>query len=278
MVYIKNINSKILKLIRLSYLKLNNNNLISIMDISKFNEQLREKISIAKRFEKQGSDQDLKDAIKVWIDISEMILRVSRNPKIERTFRNMLINKTEQIISHVKDLKSNKRFSIEEISYHDEISDVEEVQEEELPAVKVAQQEEVKAFPNEEEIGVQMHDQIESPRVETERPRPTNSNGVEVIENSEFKNLPDGFKEIKPSNGFKILTPHDEDHIKNMLKQANDSPFENQEDSNLENVPNRTNFKIELSEKNENGNLICFACGAVVPPDSKECNNCGAQL
>jgi len=45
------------------------------MDISKFNQELGVKIAKAKSFEKYN---DLKNAIKLWIEVSEMIIAASK--------------------------------------------------------------------------------------------------------------------------------------------------------------------------------------------------------
>ncbi|MEJ2250750.1 MAG: hypothetical protein P8Y97_13990, partial [Candidatus Lokiarchaeota archaeon] len=75
------------------------------MDIAKFNEQLRNKIIKAQRLEHQEYFKAAKDA---WLDVSEFTLNASKDPKIDTSFRNMLINKTEKIIQHVKDLQRSK--------------------------------------------------------------------------------------------------------------------------------------------------------------------------
>ncbi len=64
------------------------------MDITKFNTQLGAKIAKAKSYEKNG---DKESAIKLWIEISEMTLNFSKSPDLDFSFRNMLINRTEQI-------------------------------------------------------------------------------------------------------------------------------------------------------------------------------------
>ena len=73
-----------------------------IMDISKFNQELAYKVAKANGLEKNNR---VKEAIKVWIEITEMVLKMSKLPKLEFSFRSMLIERTEQIIKHIKDLK-----------------------------------------------------------------------------------------------------------------------------------------------------------------------------
>ncbi|MFW9930356.1 MAG: hypothetical protein ACFFD1_13250, partial [Candidatus Thorarchaeota archaeon] len=72
------------------------------MDISKFNQELAYKVARATGFEK---NQRLKEAIQEWIEITEMVIKISKLPKLEFSFRSMLIEKTEQIINHIKELK-----------------------------------------------------------------------------------------------------------------------------------------------------------------------------
>ncbi|MHA1804602.1 MAG: hypothetical protein ACTSU4_08715, partial [Promethearchaeota archaeon] len=72
------------------------------MDVARFNKILKDKIATAKRLENHG---ELQDAIKRWLEISELALQASKRSDIEFKFKAMLIKKTEQIIDHVKDLK-----------------------------------------------------------------------------------------------------------------------------------------------------------------------------
>ena len=73
------------------------------MDIAKFNQELSYKVAKANGLEKHKRFQE---AIDLWLDISEMALNASKTPKIEVYYKSMLIEKTKQIINHIKDLKS----------------------------------------------------------------------------------------------------------------------------------------------------------------------------
>ena len=74
------------------------------MDISQFNKNLGTKIKKANIFESQN---DFKEAIRLWVEISEMILKASKDRSLNVSYRSMLIKKTEQILAHIRDLKSN---------------------------------------------------------------------------------------------------------------------------------------------------------------------------
>ena len=84
------------------------------MDITQFNKELGTKISIAKRFEKKG---DIKAAIQEWMEISEMAINFSKSPKLDASFKNMIITRTQGIFLHIKELKASQ--AQEEISAHD---------------------------------------------------------------------------------------------------------------------------------------------------------------
>ena len=98
-----------------------------------------------------------------------------------------------------------------------------------------------------------------------------------IINDSEFKNIPKGFKEIEAPKDFKIIAPHDEDFVNKILNMDVDmSVFkhEEQEDSSQKLDGSRTPF-----EPSKNGNSeFCFACGAEVSPNQKKCPSCGTKL
>jgi len=74
-----------------------------MMDVAKFNQELSYKVAKANGLEKHKRFQE---AIDLWLDISEMALNASKTPNIQVYYKSMLIEKTKQIINHIKDLKS----------------------------------------------------------------------------------------------------------------------------------------------------------------------------
>lgn len=70
--------------------------------ISAFNKKLKDLITQAKRYE---STKNLKKAVKAWIGISEFCLNFIKRAKVDISFKNMIIKKTKDIITHVKSLK-----------------------------------------------------------------------------------------------------------------------------------------------------------------------------
>ena len=142
------------------------------MDITRFNKELASRITTAKRHEKSG---DIKSAIKLWLEISEMTISLSKNPKLDASFRNMLMNRVRGIFEHIKILKLGK--IKEEIVQRGQLTEV--------------IREESEDFQEQEdsEIIASSSNKI---------------NNHEITEDSDFKKLPKGFKEIKTSDDFEI--------------------------------------------------------------------------
>ena len=230
------------------------------MDIAKFNQELSYKVSKANGMEKNKKFQQ---AIDLWLDISEMALNVSKTPNIDIHYKSMLIEKTKQIINHIKDLKSKLygQKGIEQIS-----------RQEIIPQPKSS---EIK--PEEELID----DEIESVSPETHKSStfsndiksPDEIDEIKIIKNSDIKNLPIGFKEIEPSEDFTIITPHDKDHVKKMLSQDHDMSVFTHEDKEMK-AQSQTESKPPIDKTK----VICFACGSEIPTNSKVCTACGTNL
>jgi len=218
------------------------------MDITRFNKELANKIATAKRHEKSG---DTKLAIKLWLEISEMAIKLSKNQKLDASFRNMLMNRVKGIFEHIKILKSGGRVDeqyIEKVQTPQEIDYIEY-------SVNDIQSE-----------NASLQDQ-ESNKIMAERSN--NSGNLKINENSDLKNIPKGFKEIETSEDFEIITPHDKDFVKKQLDKALDSDYFKtfqQEETNF-NQPKESKYKI------------CFACGYDKNlMTDKICKNCGTNL
>jgi len=229
------------------------------MNIAKFNEELRNKIIKAQRLEKQLYFKAAKD---VWLEISEFTLNASKDPKIDQTFRNMLIQKTEKIIAHIKNLQESKI----EKSRAGLISSQKTHEVDSEKAYVKGQDPKIQSEGDEKEVSSEEINLDELPDV------PKDSKVKNV---SEFKNLPSGFKEIETSEDYKIITPFDVKFVNDRLKSADDY---DQKTKSLSKKKGEGDTQVRLDEKTEDGNIICFACGHGNPPGTKHCKNCGTPL
>ena len=218
------------------------------MDIKKFNKVLSTKVAKAKSYEKHG---DLETAIELWLEISDLTLKASKQPNIDFTYRRMLISKAEQIIGHIKELKTPKE---EELIVEDAMIEAPEPVEEMII-------EEVK------ENGI---DGKDFSVYESSKINESTQISHKIIEDSDVKNLPKGFKEIETPKDFKIITPHDPNYVEKVKKLSEDEV-----DMNIYKKPKETSSKEDedLGDKR-----ICFACGTVLPPNTKICTECGTKL
>ncbi|MFX1322213.1 MAG: hypothetical protein ACFFAQ_11280 [Promethearchaeota archaeon] len=225
------------------------------MDIAKFNKELGTKIALAKSLEKSN---EITAAIKVWVEISEMTLRFSKSRNLDFTFKNMLIKKTEGLVQHIKNLKSGK--IIEDVSGEEIEPRVEETPD----------QETIDAVSSEESYSEDFltDDEKESNAIE--------SKDVKFIEDSELKNIPNGFKEIQTKKDFKIITPHDNNYVKKVLKKDIDMSIFTPKKG--ENSQTQNQGKIELEQPKDSNKVICFACGAELPAKTKICPDCGTTI
>ena len=221
------------------------------MDIAKFNQELSYKVAKANGLEKHKRFQE---AIDLWLDISEMALNASKTPKIAVYYKSMLIEKTKQIINHIKDLKSK---------LYEQKGRTQPLRQDLIAPSQTSED-----TPMEDLI----EDQIELKQSEP----PDSSNDIDdtvVIENSDIQNLPIGFKEIRAPEDFTIITPHDKDHIKKILSQDHDMSVFTHDDKEIK-AQDQTEPEKPLDKKK----IICFACGSEIPANSKVCSICGTNL
>lgn len=200
------------------------------MDLTKFNQELASKVAKAKRFERQN---DIKRAIESWLEISEMAINFSKNPRIESTFKNMLISKTKQIFQHVRDLKTPKK--------------------------KVVIREEVK-LP--EVISTEV-EEMPIPKSEDIEPKGlADDNWMDKID---FKESPKGIIEVAPPKDFKIVTPHDPNYIEKVKKASEENNvgmLKQLEKPKSDKVDNGTKvFCFACGAEIESGAKICDQCG-----------------
>ena len=230
------------------------------MDIAKFNQELSYKVAKANGLEKHKQFQE---AIDLWLDISEMALNASKAPKIEVYYKSMLIEKTKQIINHIKDLKS-KIYGQKERA---------QIPKQEFITPSKPSEVESSGEPDQEEKEFTHSETSESPTFSDDIETSRDIKDVKIIENSDIKNLPIGFKEIKPAEDFEIITPHDKDYVKKMLSQDHDMSVFTHDDKE---------FKVQSRQEPESPSaktkIICFACGSEIPANSKVCPTCGSSL
>lgn len=228
------------------------------MDITKFNKMLKSKVTVAKSYEKRN---EIDSAITLWLEISEMTLNFSKSRSIDTTYRNMLITRTKNIVEHIKNLKAGQleeELFVEEDYIHDEA-----IQEKISP--KITENNKIASH----EFEIKKTVKIES-----------NHNPTKIIEKSEFKDLQEGFKEVKPSKDFKIITPHDENFVEKRLSQETDIALpKNQKEVNLDQSQQQRQERFEFEQPVNNDKLICFACGYDKnAKDAQTCGSCGTKL
>lgn len=220
------------------------------MDITQFNKELGIRIAKAKRFEK---NDDIKAAIQLWLEISEMTLKYSKSRNIDASFRIMLINRTKSIFKHIENLKMDQ--AKEEV-YIENITSQDEFPQSEVSS-EIIQGE--RANLQEQEVREKTH--LNS----------TISSNHKIIEDSEFKHLPKGFKEIEASKDFKIIAPHDENFVKKRIEIS-----KKQKTPGEDPIPQE---RRDFEEPKNGKNLICFACGYDKNSfKDKICKNCGTKL
>ncbi|MFW9947283.1 MAG: hypothetical protein ACFFDX_10700 [Candidatus Odinarchaeota archaeon] len=219
------------------------------MDIAKFNKELGYRVAKATGFE---NNNKINKAIDEWIEISEMVIRASKTPNLEFSFRSMLIEKTKQIIEHIKSLKLK-------LAGERKLAIIEKV---------TNAQEEVEVSDNNIESRIDSTKFEVTPEEEIEEESLTKKE-PEVVERSEFKNLPKGFKEIKAPEEFKIITPHDKNYVKKITA-------EDKTDGSISKHSREGKKSKNKSSDQNKGN--CFACGEQVKVGTKICPHCGTIL
>ena len=230
------------------------------MDIAKFNQELSYKVAKANGLEKHKRFQE---AIDLWLDISEMALNASKAPKFEVYYKSMLIEKTKQIIKHIKDLKSKVYGQKER----------EQISKQEFIPLPKPPEVEPSGESSQEESEFTNSETSESTEVSEDGKTSSDIKDVKVIENSDIQNLPIGFKEVKPSDEFEIITPHDKDYVKKMLSQDHDMSVFTHDDKEVK-APSQHEPDLPLDKTK----VICFACGSEIPANSKVCTICGTNL
>ncbi|MHA1986262.1 MAG: hypothetical protein ACW98D_06460 [Promethearchaeota archaeon] len=220
------------------------------MDITKFNKELKRKVALAKSLEKRN---EIKSAIKLWIEISEMTLKYSKSRGIDATFKNMLISRMKGMLEHIKNLKTGQ---VEKILFEEEVY---------IPEEELQEENETEKIEKEKLVDVKEEKKIIKPPEQAGKEDPSSR------EETDFKNIPKGFKEIKTSTDFKIVTPHDEDYVKKHLSQEKKPSLQ------PKSLPEQERYDFE--DLGDSENLICFACGYDKnQKNAKVCKSCGTTL
>jgi len=230
------------------------------MDIAKFNQELSYKITKANGLEKH---KRIQEAVDLWLEICDMTLRVSKTPNLEFSYKSMLIDKTKQMIEHIKNLKQ-KLISQKRVAQRTEQKPIPQSIDSEIKTEPTLSETIIKPTSN----------SISENSSETETIITQNDvKEAKVVIDSDIKNLPIGFMEIEPTEEFKIIAPHDKEYIKKIQEQDHTLDISKKEEKDLP-LPKR----IEPDPPIDKLNIICFACGSEVSSKSKKCPTCGTEL
>ncbi len=253
------------------------------MDLSTFNKGLKKLVISAKRYE---IDEKFKDAKEAWIQVAEYTINFYKHTELEPSFRNMLIGKTEGIIQHVKKLDTKIRMSksLSTISQKQQNQSIKHGgitgdhpspsnQETQSSSSQIEDEYELPEVPN------SPPQNIKTPQNNTSHPIPPKKK-PEIIDDSDFKNLPEGFKEIKAPKDFKIFTPHDAEEVRRRLTQDEDMSifkYDGKENETEANSIEKSNVKLKQKDKKKEA-VICMYCGEKNLPGARKCKNCGTEL
>ena len=221
------------------------------MDIAKFNKELKTRVALARGLEKRN---EIDSAITLWLEISEITLKYSKSRGIDATYKIMLINRTKGILEHVKNLKAGQ---VEKILFEEEEAYIQDEEIQKAETSEIIEKENLSPEKKEKK-GIRPSE-------------PVQKNETEIEEEPNFKIIPKGFKEIKTSTDFKIVTPHDKNYVKKHLSQE-ENPSQQQKILLEQN-------RFEFDQPEDSEHLICFACGYDKNmKDAKTCGSCGTKL
>ena len=230
------------------------------MDIAKFNQDLSYKITKANGLEKH---KRIQEAVDLWLEICDMTLRVSKTPNLDFSYKSMLIDKTKQMIEHIKNLKQ-KIISQRRVAQRTEQKPIPQRIDSEIKTESTQSETKVESVPNS-----LLENSNESETIITQ----DDIKEVKDVKDSDIQNLPIGFKEIETTEEFKIITPHDKDYVKKRLNEDHNLDISKKEEKDLP-LPKR----IEPDPTSDKSNIICFACGSEISSKDKKCPTCGTEL
>jgi len=230
------------------------------MDIAKFNQDLSYKITKANGLEKH---KRIQEAVDLWLEICDMTLRVSKTPNLEFSYKSMLIDKTKQMIEHIKKLKQ-KLISQRRVAQRTEQKRIPQSIDSEIKTESTQSETKIEPVPN-----LISENSNESKTIITHG----DIKEVKAVKDSDIKNIPIGFTEIETTEDFKIITPHDKNYVKKRLNEDHNLDISKKEETGLP-LPKR----IEPDPPVDTSNIICFACGSEISSKSKKCPTCGTDL
>ena len=219
--------------------------------ITDFNEKLKKLVNNAKSYENL---KNYRKSIKVWIEISEFCLKFSKNPKLDVTFKNMLLMKIRNIINHVKSL----RLKIAEISS--------ELEEQRITSLISDLPEPPSSEPEPLDSSVDVGS-IEEEII-------TSDQKVKFTE--EDKEIPNGFKEIETQEyDFKTIIPKNR---KSTEIKKPESTVHKQIDSTKIQGTNSEKSSYIKETKLKKTTRACPFCGGGIEIDENICSHCGTPL
>ena len=225
-----------------------------------FNKELSYKVAKANGLEKVHKYQE---SVDLWLEITEMTLKASKAPNLSFSYKSMLIDKTKQMIEHIKTLKQ-KLVSQRRVEQRIEQKPILQKTVSEIENKPTLNEIDIKSVSDStSKISNKPESMITQDDIKE----------VKVIKNSEIENLPIGFKEIEPSQEFKILTPHDKDYVKKLISQDHSLDSSKPEKKEVS-LPK----KIVPDPPSDKSKIICFACGSEIPANSEVCSTCGTNL
>ncbi|MGV9199290.1 MAG: hypothetical protein ACOC4M_10765 [Promethearchaeia archaeon] len=259
------------------------------MNVSEFNNVLKKKIRAAKKYEELN---DKEKAIKTWITVSELTLRQSKNPELDLTYRNYLIQKTRQIIEYVKKLKSGTLGGTQNTALRNQTSKTSTLKTAERRKSEVASRDQALSSDKKQAtpVGDKTDTKTSSDETRQKAKNQTTKKGIsrehsKAIDDleSEFKNMPQGFRTLNPSKEFQpsdIKTPLDEEKIKERENQEIDMSIFQQNKEQQEEEQEKKETLGSNSKSSQQKSLkgpICFACGTQLEEGQPVCHNCGTD-
>ncbi|MBD3254615.1 MAG: hypothetical protein GF383_05955 [Candidatus Lokiarchaeota archaeon] len=232
------------------------------MNISKFNKKLGEKIAKAHSFERNKRTQD---AIDMWIEVSEMTIAASKSPRIESTYRNMLITRTQTILNHIKELKNGPK--VEQIPQTYSPNSTSKEPKDSSKIILEKKNNKIKS--NEDTNKKNLENKKESNKQKDQTNKFDNDNW---IEHQKSESKASDLIEIEAPKDFKIVTPHDPDFPKKMKELSEKI------DTNIFTPSAKENQKSNNKKEDLGDNVICFACGAKNNKEAVVCDECGVKL
>jgi hypothetical protein len=224
--------------------------------IATFNERLKKMVDKAKNFEKS---KNFERSIKSWIEISEFCINFIKTPNLDISFKNMILQKTRNIINHIKSLKINLKQEKQDI-WDREKQEIYKLMQD-IPETPTDSPEIIDTSANNESID-----------------EDTISSDQKVKKIHDFKNIPKGFEEIKPPDyNFETIISRDDLKPKSNLKKSKNFQSNKLNSKSLKGA-NLKKTEIKKEIKTKKTTRACPYCGGRIEINEKICSQCGAPL